>query len=107
MFINPEKNMPYTGEKIMDELERLCKQARIRRIGWHVLRHTFATQLMMKATPVTVVKELLGHSSITTTMRYSHVTPLSLRAAIDSLNPRSGIPDFGHSVGNPEITYQK
>jgi integrase len=106
VFVNPERNAPYTSHRLLDELESLCKKASIRKIGWHVLRHTFATQLIMRATPITVVKELMGHSTITTTMRYSHVAPVALRAAIDSLNPRSLILDFGQPVGNPETVYE-
>jgi hypothetical protein len=73
----------------------------LRKVTWHVLRHTFATQLTLKNVPLTVVKELLGHSSITTTMRYSHVPPSTLRSAIEMLNPKNAcIAEFGQPAGN-------
>jgi len=48
-----------------------------------------------------VVKELLGHSSIATTMRYSHVAPAALRSAIELLNPENAaIAEFGQPAVN-------
>lgn len=107
VFLNPVRQAPYTSHRLLENLANLCVAAGIRKIGWHVLRHTFATQLTMRRVPLTVVKELLGHSSITTTMRYSHVAPSALRAAIDALNPRSRIPDFGQPAVNREAVYQE
>ena len=107
VFINPVWNAPYTSHRILEDLQNLCKQVGIRKIGWHTLRHTFATQLTLRGTPITIVKELLGHSSITTTMRYSHVASSALRSAIDSLNPRAQIPDFGQPVGNQQTVLVK
>lgn len=56
-------------------LWRACKRAGIRRVGWHPLRHTFASHLVMKGVPIRVVQELLGHATIEMTMRYAHVSP--------------------------------
>jgi len=99
VFLSPYRK-PYTRNRFIDDLAKICKKAGIRKIGWHALRHTFATQLVMRGAPLTAVKELLGHSSITTTMRYAHTAPSTLRAAIDLLNPRTVLSaDFGHQMG--------
>jgi integrase len=94
---------PFTSHRIEEDLSILCCRAQVRKITWHVLRHTFATHLTLRGVPLTVVKELLGHSTIVTTMRYSHVAPSVLRSAIDILNPRSGaIAEFWSARGQPE-----
>lgn len=52
-----------------------CKRAGLRQIGWHPLRHTFASHLVMRGASMKAVQELLGHSSILMTMRYAHLAP--------------------------------
>lgn len=106
VFVNPARRAPYTNHRLLEDLGNLCRRAGVRKIGWHALRHTFATQLTLRRVPITVVKELLGHSSITTTMRYTHVAPSALRLAIDSLNPRAHLSDFGQPVGNQQMVLE-
>lgn len=77
-------------------LWRACKRAGLRRIGWHVLRHTFASHLAMRGVPLKAVQELLGHATIEMTMRYAHLAPAVHReavAALDAPVPR------GHQMG--------
>lgn len=52
----------------------------------HDLRHTFGSGLVRAGVPLPVVKDLMGHSRIETTMIYVHVTPDQYRKAIDSLD---------------------
>lgn len=90
VFTNLNSNgEPFTSHHLIERLGIICKDAQMRKITWHLLRHTFATHLTLRNVPLTVVKELLGHSTITTTMRYAHVAPSALRSAIEVLNPKS------------------
>jgi integrase len=67
-------------------LHRICSKAGLRNIGWHCLRHTFASHLAQAGANLIAVQNLLGHSDIHTTMRYAHINSGVLREAIDSLN---------------------
>jgi len=92
---------PFTNDQLGPALSAVCKRAGMRKIGWHTLRHTFATHLAMIGTPLHVVQRLLGHASIEMTMRYAHVGPSALRTAIDLANPRTASgADSGQPAGN-------
>jgi integrase len=64
----------------------LAKKAGIRDIGLHDCRHTFASYLVQKGTPLLVVKELLRHSDIQSTMVYAHLAPDQQKQAIEKLD---------------------
>lgn len=69
-------------------LWRAADGAGLTRFGWHVLRHTFASHLVMRSKPLKVVQEYLGHADITMTMRYSHLSPdigIDAVAALDDV----------------------
>lgn len=67
-------------------IKKICKRAGLRNIGWHVLRHSFASHLVMLGRSVKEVQELLGHSTITMTMRYAHLAPTVKREAVALLD---------------------
>jgi integrase len=98
---------PFTGGRLNRRLAIVCEKAGLRRITWHVLRHTFATQLAMKGVPLQIVQLLLGHADVRTTMRYAHVAPSLLRPAIDMLNPKASLnSNLGQPAGNTWIETQ-
>jgi integrase len=66
-------------------LTRICQRTGVREVGWHTLRHTFATQLVDRGAAMREIQELLGHTTITMTEKYAHVASTSLRRAVDLL----------------------
>lgn len=76
---------PVTYKTAHAALKRICKKAGLRRVGWHTLRHTFASQLAAAAVPMRAVQDLLGHSTLQMTMRYSHLAPSALHEAVNVL----------------------
>jgi len=76
-----------------NELFRICDRAGIKRISWHPLRHTFASRLIQRGVNPVVVKSLLGHSDIRTTMIYCHIDFATLQTSVNILDE-----DLGHNT---------
>jgi integrase len=107
VFLDADKAV-FDNKRLNRRLAKLCKKAGLRKITWHVLRHTFASQLAMRGVPMPTVQALLGHAHITTTMRYTHVAPSSLRTAIDMLNPKTMLhAELGQPAVNQWLQVQK
>jgi integrase len=83
-------------------LMKLCRKAGLRRIGWHSLRHTYASHLVMRGATLAEVKELLGHASITMTMRYAHLSPSARKHAVALLDRGTQCHESGYQTGTSE-----
>ena len=74
LFAKPEGdtwNYQWVSSKISQKLSE-------NKFPWascHTFRHTYISHLVMSGVPITTVKEIVGHSSISTTMKYAHLAP--------------------------------
>jgi len=59
----------------------------IKKLYPHLLRHTFATQSIAKGANVFTVKEIMGHKSLQTTMKYTHLTIEDMKVAHNKFSP--------------------
>ncbi len=74
VFCNLDGRM-WTKNECKAPLRRAFKAAGLRKVKWHMLRHTFASHLIMRGAPLKALQELLGHATIDMTMRYAHLSP--------------------------------
>jgi integrase len=85
VFYNHDTGKPFVDLKAGFALA--CRKAGISGVTWHTLRHTFASRLLDRGADIVTVQQLLGHSTVIVTMRYTHTNLDSKRAAVEKLAP--------------------
>ncbi len=103
-YTSPEQNvfLNMKGEPVKEfktAFNGALRRSGVKKFTFHDLRHTFATNLVMNKVDLVTIKELMGHSSIQMTMRYSHPTPEHKKLAVESLN----VVLTGQYLGNNEV----
>ena len=96
VFCNEDGSM-LTRDQVKRTLPLACRRAGLRRVQWHALRHSFASQLAIAGVPMRTIKELMGHATLEMTMRYAHLAPSVLVEAVEKL-------DSGASRGHIMVT---
>ncbi len=79
---------PMTGDRFKDvkgALSAAVKRAELKKVTWHMFRHTFASRLTRSGVDIVTVKDLLGHANISVTLRYAHSNDDAKRRAVERL----------------------
>ena len=91
---------PLTQRLVQGLVARAARRAGLRKVGVHILRHTFCSHLAMGGAGARAIQELAGHADLSTTQRYMHVSPAAVENAIrilDSARFPSGRGDMGET----------
>jgi len=88
MFVN-QRGQRLTRQRVWQLVRRYAKAGAIgKTISPHTLRHSFATHLLERGADLRIVQELLGHASVSTTQRYTHVDRSRLKTVHEQYHPR-------------------
>ena len=75
----------FAFESAKKSWQGVLDDAEIKNLRWHDLRHDFASQLVMAGVDLNTVRQLLGHADLKMTLRYAHLAPSHLAAAVERL----------------------
>lgn len=89
VFVSRTKK-PYTADGFRSVFRRACERSAVINFRFHDTRHTTATRLRRANVGLDVVAKALGHKSLRMTMRYAHIEPVTMRAAMNQL-PRLAV----------------
>jgi len=82
------RDIPLTTRQIWNIVKRAALRAGLSGIHPHLFRHAFATHLLDRGTDLRCIQELLGHSSVSTTQVYTHVSTTKLAEIHTKFHPR-------------------
>lgn len=89
-FLTDIDGDPLTPQKVTDLAHKYLQNLpHLSRKGAHVLRHSFATNMLAEGADLMAVKELLGHASLQSTEVYTHLTPKDIIDNYKQAHPRA------------------
>jgi site-specific recombinase XerD len=87
LFLN-YRGTPLTVRSVDRIVKKYCAKLG-KRVTPHMLRHSFATHLLENGADILSIKEILGHSSLATTQKYTHITTEQLKSVYKRTHPRA------------------
>ena len=82
VFAHPQLGVPLDGAKVTKKFQQACRDAGVRVVRFHDLRHTFATRLASRNVPLRAIQDFLGHADSKTTQIYAHYAPSAHEVAM-------------------------
>jgi excisionase family DNA binding protein len=95
IFSNPQTGKPFV--EIGKAFRTACRRSGVKGMRFHDLRHTFASRLIEAGTDIITVRDLLGHSSVKLTERYTHSKNELKRRAVESLENGKNLAQIWHT----------
>ena len=88
LFVTP-LGRPITRQTIYEFIKDCAKKCGFEGVSPHTLRHSFATHLVQNRADIRSVQQMLGHTDISTTQIYTHMTDAHLRKSYERFHPRA------------------
>jgi len=88
LFVTP-LGRPINRQIIYNFIREYAEKCGFQGVSPHTLRHSFATHLIQNSADIRSVQQMLGHSDISTTQIYTHITDAHLKRSYDQFHPRS------------------
>ena len=103
VFLSMRTDAPLKGNRHW--FEDAVEKANIEHFTWHCLRHTFGSRLAAKGTDLRRIQELMGHKTVSVTVRYTHLSQPDLLAAVEQLAGPQAV--FGGATATATATDAK
>jgi integrase len=85
IFVFADEKTGKQFQSVKRSFSTACRKVGIEDFHFHDLRHTFASQLIMNGVDITTISRLLGHATLTMTLRYSHLAQSHMLQAVNVL----------------------
>ncbi len=106
----PHEGRVWRTRSLRTAFENAVAEAKLDGFHFHDTRHHFASWFVMRGGSLQALKELLGHASLTMTMRYAHLSPDHLRAEVARTERQATDPTFSRLSADspaPEVECQE